>query len=57
MISRSDQQTSIPLNPRAQDEKTVADRKWSAPLKPPVAQKPCDTGLFSDDSKQTEMFK
>ena len=26
----------IPLNPRATDEKTVAERKWQSPLRPPT---------------------
>ena len=38
------------------DEKTIAERKWRAPLKPKAEQKACDAGLFSDDSKQTELF-
>ncbi len=41
---------------KATDEKTIADRKWSAPLKPKAEQKACDLGLFSDDSKQSELF-
>ena len=44
------------FNPRATDEKTVAERAWRAPLKPPAEQKACDLGLFSDDSKQRELF-
>lgn len=44
-------------NPRNVDEKTVAERKWQAPLKPRAEQKACDLGLFSDDSKQEELFK
>jgi hypothetical protein len=43
-------------NPRNVDEKTVAERKWTAPLKPKAEQTACDLGLFSDDSKQTELF-
>ena len=31
----------------------VAKRKAGQPLKPQVAQKPADHGLFSDESKQT----
>jgi hypothetical protein len=48
--------TALGLNPRAVDEKTVAERKWTAPLKPKAEQRACDLGLFSDDSKQTELF-
>jgi hypothetical protein len=46
----------IPLNPRASDEKTVAERKWMAPIKPAKPQQPCDHGLFSDEMDQVEMF-
>lgn len=46
----------IPLNPRATDEKTIAERKWLAPIKPAKPQQPCDIGLFSDDMDQVEMF-
>jgi hypothetical protein len=42
---------------RAKDEKTVAERKWLAPIKPAKAQQPCDIGLFSDDMDQVEMFQ
>jgi hypothetical protein len=48
--------SALGLNPRSVDEKTVAERKWTAPLKPKAEQKACDVGLFSDDSKQTELF-
>ena len=46
----------IPLNPRASDEKTVAERKWQAGLKPAKPQQPCDVGLFGDEMDQVEMF-
>lgn len=45
----------LKLPARSQDEKTVADRKWSAPLKPKAPQAPCDHGLFSDDKDQPEL--
>lgn len=38
------------------DQKTVAERKWSAPSKAPKPQQPCDIGLFSDEMDQVEMF-
>lgn len=44
------------INRLAADEKTVAERQWDAPNLAPKPQKPCDIGLFSDDSKQTELF-
>jgi hypothetical protein len=45
-----------PLNPLPRDERTVAERKWSAPIKPAKPQQPCDHGLFSDEMDQVEMF-
>lgn len=45
----------IPLNPRATDDKTVAERKWAAGLKPAKPQQPCDIGLFSDDANQLDL--
>jgi hypothetical protein len=53
-IERPDLQSV--LNPRASDEKTVAERKWQAGLKPAKPQQPCDIGLFSDEMDQVEMF-
>lgn len=47
----------LPLNPRATDEKTVAERKWLAPIKPAKAQQPCDVGLFSDDHLQLDLVE
>lgn len=56
-MSRPDDNRLPVFNDLAADQKTTADRKWSAPLKPPAVQKPCDVGLFSDDANQGEMFK
>jgi hypothetical protein len=42
--------------PKSQDEKVVAERKWREGLRPAVAQKACDIGLFSDDANQKELF-
>lgn len=41
---------------KAANEKTVAERQWSKPKLAPKPQQPCDVGLFSDDSKQTDLF-
>jgi hypothetical protein len=38
------------------DVKGLLQRKAAAPLKPKAEQQACNAGLFSDDSKQTEMF-
>ncbi len=37
----------IPLNPLATDQKTVAERKWQAGMKPRKEQKPMDIGLWA----------
>jgi hypothetical protein len=47
----------IPLNPRAADEKTVAERKWRTGLKPRKPQEPCDVGLFSDEAAQLDLVE
>ena len=44
------------FSPRNADEKIIAERTWRAPMKPKAEQKACDLGLFSDDSKQRELF-
>jgi hypothetical protein len=44
------------LNPLAADQRALAERLWSAPVLAPAPQKPCDVGLFSDDSKQGDLF-
>lgn len=41
---------------RASNEKTVAERQWQGRKLAPAPQKPCDHGLFSDDSRQSELF-
>lgn len=47
--------TALGLKPRSVDEKTVAERKWRAGLRPSKPQLPADVGLFSDDADQLEM--
>jgi hypothetical protein len=49
--------SSLPLElrPIAQDQRDVAEQQWKAPRLAPTNQKPCDHGLFSDDSKQTDL--
>jgi hypothetical protein len=42
--------------PKATNEKTIAERKWQAPLKPSKPQYACDEGLFGDEMDQVEMF-
>lgn len=44
------------FNPLASDQKTIAERQWQASSKAPAPQQAYDVGLFSDDSKQTELF-
>jgi hypothetical protein len=47
----------LKLPPIARDQKTVAERKWSAPLKPARPQQPCDVGLFSDEADQLDLVE
>ncbi len=49
-------QAAMRLNRIEADQKTVAERKWQAGLKPAKPQQPCDHGLFSDEMDQVEMF-
>lgn len=49
------QQTVIAGAEKASD-KTMAQRGAAAPLKPKVAQKGADVGLFGDERNQTDMF-
>jgi hypothetical protein len=47
-----------PLNvtrPLQTDQAEIARRKTAAPLKPKIAQKPLDFGLFGDDALQTDL--
>jgi hypothetical protein len=48
---------ALGLRPRATDEKTVAERKWQAGLKPRKAQLPADHGLFSDEANQLDLIE
>ena len=47
----------IPLNPRATDEKTIAERKWRAPLRASTNQLPADVGLFGDEHLQMDLVE
>lgn len=49
--------TALPLNlpPEATDQRTLAEREWSAPTRAKRDQRPCDHGLFSDDAKQADL--
>jgi hypothetical protein len=35
----------------------IAQRRADMPLRPKATQRPCDAGLFSDQSQQKELFK
>jgi hypothetical protein len=48
--------TALGLNPIAQDQRTIAERKWRAPTKARVEQQACDVGLFSDDAMQSDLL-
>jgi hypothetical protein len=41
--------------PLQADQAEIARRKTAAPLRPKIAQKPLDFGLFSDDASQTDL--
>ena len=41
--------------PLQADQAEIARRKTATPLKPKVAQKPVDFGLFSDDASQIDL--
>jgi hypothetical protein len=43
------------VNPLAKDQAELARRQAAAPLKPPAPQRPCDVGLFSDESQQLDL--
>jgi hypothetical protein len=45
------------LNSLEQDRAEIARRKARAPMKPSKPQSSCDIGLFSDDSKQTDLVE
>lgn len=47
-------QQSIPET--GEDIAGLLRQKAAAPIKPPVAQKPADIGLFSDERNQMDMF-
>ncbi len=49
-------QTNIPGTERI-SEAELAKRRAAEPMKPGVAQKPMDIGLFSDEAKQRELFQ
>jgi hypothetical protein len=42
---------------RKRDEKTIAERKWQAGLKPGKPQVACDHGLFSDEAAQLDLIE
>ncbi len=39
----------------ATDQRTIAERKWRAGLKPAKPQKACDHGLFGDSHLQADL--
>jgi hypothetical protein len=39
----------------ADDPRVTAQRKADAPLRPRAMQEPCDHGLFSEESQQTDL--
>lgn len=53
-MPRPDTQQAIPGT--GEDIAGLLRQKAAAPIKPKVAQKPADIGLFSDERNQTDMF-
>ena len=49
--------TPLGLKPLSVDQKTVAERKWQAGIKPGKPQIACDHGLFSDDALQLDLVE
>ena len=47
----------IPLNRLADDQRTLAERKWREGAKPSKPQQPCDIGLWSDDALQLDLIE
>ena len=53
--TRAGEQHVIPGTEKVSDAET-AKRRAREPLKPRVAQKPADEGLFGDGANQTDLF-
>ena len=43
------------LNPRAIDERTIAERKWAVPIRASKPQQPCDHSMFGDEKDQLDL--
>jgi hypothetical protein len=48
---------ALDLNRLPQDQRTTAERKWAAPMKPAAPQRPCDHGLFGDSHLQADLVE
>ena len=46
---------SLLTNSLATDQRVIAERKWRDGNRPKRPQKPCDTGLFSDEANQLDL--
>jgi len=55
-IAQVKRQGEILTGRLASDQKIVAERQWQQRKLAPKRQQQCDIGLFSDDSKQTDML-
>jgi hypothetical protein len=44
------------VNPLAQDQATLAQRRADAPMLARKPQSACDLGLFSDDARQADLL-
>lgn len=45
------------FNRLAADQRTIAERRWSAPTRAGKPQLPCDHGLFSDEALQLDLVE
>ena len=45
------------FNPRATDERTIAERKWAVPIRAAKPQQPCDHGMFGDEHLQMDLVE
>ena len=55
MIARSDLPGQLELPQTEARPAALAKHLAAAPLRPAVAQKPCDLGLFDDSQLQTDL--
>ena len=50
-----DELSGLQLDHLARDERTIAERKWAAPIRASKPQQPCDHGMFGDEKDQLDL--